>query len=177
MNPQQGSAYPPPPGQYAPAYKYDEPIDPQIPRGYPDQFDPVPQQIPQQTPQRPVGQERTLSTSSEPKQRLRKACDSCSVRKVKVSECVSIALSWTDLNSVTKVARHASLALPSKSLVPLKDQAVVADLQTDMQKPSRDRDWRMAPTSPQLGHPLTMPRTVWPPCPYPQLCLQSPSVT
>jgi hypothetical protein len=86
MNPQgTGSVYPRIDGQaYTASYKYDEPIDPQIPRGYPDHFDQIPQQPPQQTPQRPIGQGRSLSTSSEPKQRLRKACDSCSVRKVKV---------------------------------------------------------------------------------------------
>jgi hypothetical protein len=94
MNPQQGSAYPPPPGQYTTPYKYEHPIDPQIPQGgYADQFDPVPPPNAQQhTPQRPLNQGRTLSTSSEPKQRLRKACDSCSVRKVKVRTTLNFPL-------------------------------------------------------------------------------------
>jgi hypothetical protein len=86
---QQGPLYSPP--HPYPPYKYDEPIDPQIPRNYPESFEanagashPLSQQPPQQVQVQVGGQARNNS-SSEPKQRLRKACDSCSVRKVKVS--------------------------------------------------------------------------------------------
>lgn len=75
---------------YESSYKYDEPIDPQIPRGYPDQFGQIPHTVPQH-PGPPIRRESQLSqggqtraADSGPKQRLRKACDSCSVRKVKV---------------------------------------------------------------------------------------------
>jgi hypothetical protein len=75
---------------YDSSYKYDEPIDPQIPRGYPDQFTHLPQSVPQH-PGPPPRRESQLSQGGQsrsgdagPKQRLRKACDSCSVRKVKV---------------------------------------------------------------------------------------------
>ena len=68
------------------AYKYEDPTAYQIPSGYPtNQFE-VPLPISRQDSE---SQPRELSKtqgpgSSEPKVRLRKACDSCSVRKVKV---------------------------------------------------------------------------------------------
>ena len=170
MNPQQGSAYPPPPGQYAAPYRYDEPIDPQIPRGYPDHIDQG--QLPIQPRQRPQGQSRTLSTSSEAKQRLRKACDSCSVRKVKVCATPSTR-SWIIAilcvvskncltgSSATRAARRVNHALRSRFLAPSNDQVVEGDLQTDMQKPSKDSDWRMEVTPPLLARLLMMPPTAW----------------
>ncbi|RMZ76572.1 hypothetical protein DV737_g4782, partial [Chaetothyriales sp. CBS 132003] len=84
---QQGPHYERPQG-YGPSYQYDEPIDPQIPRHYPDAFEPhaAPAPLPPPLPQGHPGTQarsRSATRTSEPKQRLRKACDSCSVRKVK----------------------------------------------------------------------------------------------
>ncbi|KAJ9611103.1 hypothetical protein H2200_004286 [Cladophialophora chaetospira] len=70
------------------AYKYEDPTAYQIPSGYPtNQFE-VPLPISRQDSE---SQPRETSKSqgqgsSEPKVRLRKACDSCSVRKVKCDE-------------------------------------------------------------------------------------------
>ncbi|RMZ91136.1 hypothetical protein DV736_g1629, partial [Chaetothyriales sp. CBS 134916] len=79
---QQGPQYERPQG-YGPSYQYDEPIDPQIPRHYPDPFEPhvAPAPPPHHLPQgHPGGQARSRSATrtSDLKQRLRKACDSCS---------------------------------------------------------------------------------------------------
>lgn len=68
------------------AYKYEDPTAYHIPTGYPNQFE-VSLPISRSDSE---AQQRELSKvssagSSEPKIRLRKACDSCSVRKVKVS--------------------------------------------------------------------------------------------
>ncbi|ETN42400.1 uncharacterized protein HMPREF1541_01554 [Cyphellophora europaea CBS 101466] len=90
MNPP-GSLYSPT-HPYDSSYKYEEPLDPQIPRGYPEQFGHLPQSVPQH-PGPPPRRESQISQGGQsrsgdpgPKQRLRKACDSCSVRKVKCDE-------------------------------------------------------------------------------------------
>jgi hypothetical protein len=70
------------------AYKYEDPTAYQIPSGYPaNQFE-VPLPVPRaETESQPKDLSKAQGTpSSEPKVRLRKACDSCSVRKVKVRE-------------------------------------------------------------------------------------------
>ena len=70
------------------AYKYEDPTAYQIPSGYPtNQFE-VPLPISRQdSDSQPRESSKTQGQgSSEPKVRLRKACDSCSVRKVKVSD-------------------------------------------------------------------------------------------
>jgi len=77
-----------PPTSYSPSqpfgtsYIYEDPTHHQLqpPVGYPTSYDERPQQ--QALPAR--GGPKPQHTTSEPKVRLRKACDSCSVRKVKV---------------------------------------------------------------------------------------------
>jgi hypothetical protein len=68
------------------AYKYEDPTAYQIPSGYPaNQFEvplPIARPEPEPSPKEPSKSQG--QGSSEPKVRLRKACDSCSVRKVKV---------------------------------------------------------------------------------------------
>ncbi|KIX06806.1 uncharacterized protein Z518_04782 [Rhinocladiella mackenziei CBS 650.93] len=69
------------------AYKYEDPTAYQIPSAYPHQFEvslPVPRSGPEAHPN--DHSKSQGSGSSEPKVRLRKACDSCSVRKVKCDE-------------------------------------------------------------------------------------------
>ena len=71
------------------AYKYEDPTAYQIPSGYPSQFEvslPVPRSDAESLQREPSKSQGT--GSSEPKIRLRKACDSCSVRKVKVGALV-----------------------------------------------------------------------------------------
>jgi hypothetical protein len=79
--------------------------------------------------------------------------------------------------SVTRVVPHASPAPPSKSHVPLSDQAVVVVRRTDMQKPSRDRSWKMAPTLRPLALLPTMPPILSRPWLYHQRYRPSLSVT
>ena len=70
------------------AYKYEDPTAYQIPSGYPaNQFE-VPLPISRSESEiTPKELSKTQGAgSSEAKVRLRKACDSCSVRKVKVRE-------------------------------------------------------------------------------------------
>ena len=66
------------------AYKYEDPTAYQIPTGYPNQFEvSLPLSRSDSDAQRDLSKVQSTG-SSEPKIRLRKACDSCSVRKVKV---------------------------------------------------------------------------------------------
>jgi hypothetical protein len=68
------------------AYKYEDPTAYHIPTGYPNQFEvslPL-SRSDSEAQQRDLSKVQSAG-SSEPKIRLRKACDSCSVRKVKVS--------------------------------------------------------------------------------------------
>nr|KAK5450880.1 hypothetical protein LTR18_000896 [Exophiala xenobiotica] len=72
------------------AYKYEDPTAYQLQSAFPNQFEVA---LPVSRPDaEPVGQgqgqelQRSGTKSSEPKVRLRKACDSCSVRKVKCDE-------------------------------------------------------------------------------------------
>lgn len=78
--------YPPQSQDAASAYKYEDPTAYQIPSAYPNQFEvslPVPRSDGDSLL---IDPSKSLSAgSSEPKIRLRKACDSCSVRKVKAS--------------------------------------------------------------------------------------------
>jgi hypothetical protein len=71
----------------ASAYKYEDPTAYHI-TNYPNQFEvalPIPR--PEPEPAQIQGEtSRSQRTGSEPKVRLRKACDSCSVRKVKVGQ-------------------------------------------------------------------------------------------
>ncbi|KIW11621.1 hypothetical protein PV08_10923 [Exophiala spinifera] len=80
-------AYAPSQGQDASnAYKYEDPTAYQLQSAFPNQFEvalPVPRAEHEQVGQEPP---RSAAKSSEPKVRLRKACDSCSVRKVKCDE-------------------------------------------------------------------------------------------
>jgi hypothetical protein len=151
------------------SYKYEEPIDPNIPRGYPDQYGHLPQAVPQH-PGPPPRRESQLSqggqsrTGDGPKQRLRKACDSCSVRKVKVR----FRLLWRVWPaehagySATKVARRVNRARLSRFPVPSNDQADVEALPTDMLKLSSDRSWKMVRhNSRPPAPPHTMQLTVW----------------
>jgi hypothetical protein len=68
------------------AYKYEDPTAYQIPSGYPaNQFEvPLPVSRPESDNQPKDASKTQGQGASEPKVRLRKACDSCSVRKVKV---------------------------------------------------------------------------------------------
>ena len=112
---QQGPLYSAPQG-YEPPYKYDEAIDPQIPRNYPESFESNPPPAPQQQPpaQGPHGgQGRSASGTSEPKQRLRKACDSCSVRKVKVS--IQICMAMHRLTTALVRRERSSLQIMRRS--------------------------------------------------------------
>lgn len=66
------------------AYKYEDPTAYQIQSAFPNQFE-LPLSAPRPEPEPAQQQQpKAKTTSSEPKIRLRKACDSCSVRKVKV---------------------------------------------------------------------------------------------
>jgi hypothetical protein len=69
------------------AYKYEDPTNYHVPQGYSaNQFEvPLPISRPESDSNQPKDSSKTQGPgSSEPKVRLRKACDSCSVRKVKV---------------------------------------------------------------------------------------------
>lgn len=80
------SAQPQQPQDPSIAYKYEDPTGYQMASGYGNQFDvPIPLQRSEEDvlPREPSRGQGT--GSSEPKVRLRKACDACSVRKVKVS--------------------------------------------------------------------------------------------
>ncbi|KIW89064.1 uncharacterized protein Z519_10549 [Cladophialophora bantiana CBS 173.52] len=85
---QQGSYSSSQPQDASNAYKYEDPTAYQIPSGYPtNQFEvplPVARAEPESQAREPPKPQS--SASSEPKVRLRKACDSCSVRKVKCDE-------------------------------------------------------------------------------------------
>lgn len=95
-----------PPQGYEPAYKYENQFDQPIPRSYPDplsghyavqshqqegQYTPEPQHLDGQAQwANQQGQmDSAVAPPSDTKARLRKACDSCSVRKVKVSQVYS----------------------------------------------------------------------------------------
>lgn len=82
------SVYPLPPGEtgYEPPYRYE---DAQQPAQPPRPLPPPTQAYQEQQPEQPIGQDtppqsKQPKSSGETKPRLRKACDSCSVRKVKV---------------------------------------------------------------------------------------------
>jgi hypothetical protein len=114
------------------SYKYEEPIDPNIPRGYPDQYGHLPQAVPQH-PGPPPRRESQLSqggqsrTGDGPKQRLRKACDSCSVRKVKVR----IRLLWRTLS--------ANYALQCDESGPPCKSCAALEIPCTFERPSRRR--------------------------------------
>jgi hypothetical protein len=150
-----------PPQGYEPAYKYDNQFDQPIPRSYPDplnaqyapqphhqegQYTPEPQHLDgaAQWSNQPGQVDNGVLPQSDTKARLRKACDSCSVRKVKVSLISSppayfarlIAL----LHSAMKVDRHANLAQLLTFLAPSTALAVDVARLTNMLKLSRDSE-------------------------------------
>ena len=142
------SANPPPDAIYSPPDGFVESLlhHAGTPRSqYPEPPQP---EIGQSVQQAPAPASTTPQTPSEPKTRLRKACDSCSTRKVKVkSRHIVISSyrmvkvtnkSFTDINrvvsSATNLDHHVAPVPPSKfhvhSSVPVADE----DLQTDMPK-------------------------------------------
>lgn len=101
----------------------------------------------------PVQQTPTKSRNGgEVKPRLRKACDSCSVRKVKVL-VLNVPSSWTQMltaRSATRVDHPASpvpaWTFPVHSIDPVAEE----DLRTDTLKRSKDSGSKMDHTIPWL---------------------------
>lgn len=159
--PSSRSVYPLPPGDagYDAGYRYEDAAQaaaaaaaqsqetslPIQPSGY-EEHRVVPQTV-QQTPTK-------SRNGGEVKPRLRKACDSCSVRKVKVSVRPILYFfaqsQQLTLDSVTKVVHHASLVPVSTSHALSTDPAGEEVLLIDMLKRSRDNGSMMAPTTPWL---------------------------
>jgi hypothetical protein len=102
---------------------------------------------PVQQPQAPAP--ASPQTPSEPKTRLRKACDSCSARKVKVRNVLrdrntareSSANTMGVLCSVTNLAHLVAHAPPLTYHVHSNVLVEDEDRQTNMQKLSKDNDW------------------------------------
>lgn len=166
-----------PPQGYEPAYKYENQFDQPIPRSYPDplsahyaaqshqqegQYTPEPQHLdgPAQWATQQGQIDSAVAQPSDTKARLRKACDSCSVRKVKVGSVFAATnvTKLTDLlSSVMKVVRHANLVQPSTFLAPSCVQVVVAAHLTNMLRLSRDSaPARMEHIPSQAAHLHTM---------------------
>lgn len=106
---------------------------------------PVPQTIHSQQPltvQTSQSLAQEIPDQPQKVNRLRKACDSCSIRKVRVSfvqhePSVGPSTVLTSiLSSVTKVVHHVELAQLSTSLAPLIDLVVVEVHPTDTQRAS-----------------------------------------
>lgn len=117
----------------------------------------------QQSSGRPQNESSRPSTPAEVKGRLRKACDSCSVRKVKVPTAMELPppadtpgpANTFALRSAMKAVRPVALAPPWTFPVPSRDRVAGAALPIDMPKRSRDRDWsRVWP--PAVAFPPTM---------------------
>ena len=133
------------------------------------------------------------SNAADPKTRLRKACDSCSTRKVKVSWNASLETCLEDWSCITgdpKLTRHLRLdsamnmALrvepvpPSRFRAPSTAQAVVGDLPINTLRPSRNADSMTllpARASPRLARQPMPPRLLRP-LPSTKFCRASPSV-
>ena len=120
------------------AYKYEDPTAYQIQSGYPSQFEvslPVPRSDLESLHREPSKSQGI--SSSEPKVRLRKACDSCSVRKVKVCArpLLCVHARADNSNSVTRQVRPANHAPPSISRAHLIAQVGVEDPPTGMRRP------------------------------------------
>ena len=143
-------------------YKYEDPTKHQIPRSYSDLS---PAHEP--TEHTPHKQPHKIElASSDPKVRLRKACDSCSVRKVKVYKSRICKAGNNHSISVTKAAHHANPAQPLTFPVPSKDLVGGEDPQTSMLKLSRDKSCtRIAHTLCQRALRLTMRPIVLRRCP------------
>lgn len=117
-----------PPSAYEPAYKYENQFDQPIARSYPDpihtqyatqaqqhegQYTPEPQQLDGQAQwvnQPGPPDDSRIAQQPDTKARLRKACDSCSARKVKVAIQTPLKLRSTNyiLLSVMKAALLAN---------------------------------------------------------------------
>lgn len=157
------SVYPLPPGDYGDAgYRYeDAPPHPSAAIPPPPLQQPVYAEQPGDSSPAPapVPPSATKSKGSgEVKPRLRKACDSYSVRKVKVLHPalpLPIDDSTNEPSSATKAARLASPVPPSRSPVPSIARADGADLPIGMRKPSNVNAWTMDRTTRPL--PLTWP--------------------
>ena len=155
------------------AYKYEDPTAYQIPSGYPaNQFEvPLPVSRPELEPQLKDSSKAPGAGSSEPKIRLRKACDSCSVRKVKVRVYPPLQVhALTVENSATRAVLPANHALRSISLAHSIVQVAGGDRPTGTRKPSRDRSSKAAALMPPEVPPPTMLPTVWLPCRHRPIC-------
>ena len=97
---------------------------------------------PPQEQQGQLPQQGQAAAASDPRPRLRKACDSCSIRKVKVSNDGEMPRQLcTDLpHSVMNLAHHVVPAQPSTSLALFNDRVVDAVLLIDMLRPSKGRN-------------------------------------
>ena len=139
--------YPPPPDSSPPN---NAPFPPQIYPNTDPALHPAPVPI-SQTPSNqkpPKGQGQSDSADGkEYRNRLRKACDSCSIRKVKVSDRVlmnetrTLPGSSTDESSVTRLnpARRVAHLI---SRVPLSGRVRDEDLQIGTQTRSRSSGWK-----------------------------------
>jgi hypothetical protein len=102
--------------------------------------------------------------TSEGKARLRKACDACSIRKVKVNPTLPIkhwALADLDLSAMNK-ALHVELALRSPFHVPSNAPVEGEDPRTDMPKLSRGGNWDLMGLVSQSQHRPLMQHTPLP---------------
>ena len=144
-----GTSYPPLPSYGSQGY--DDPAQHEISRSYQpaalysgndtDTSQSPPPSVQQgQLPQLGQLPQRTqTSPTSEAKPRLRKACDSCSIRKVKVRHTRSRGTSKTNAGSATSPGPHVVPAQLSRSPVPLRDRVDDEGLPTNMRKLSRDK--------------------------------------
>lgn len=152
------SVYPIPPGEppYETGYRYED-ASQQLPRAVPpppqaqyeeQAIDPTQQHTPLSQQQSPVGQTPTRSKNpGEVKPRLRKACDSCSVRKVKVNISNHPRSANANSCSVMRAVLHASHVPRWTFLAHSTAQVDEGDPRIDMLKLSSDRGWKMAPTT------------------------------
>jgi hypothetical protein len=151
-------------------YKYEDPTEHQIPQSYSD-LSPSHERTKHNPHRQP---DKIELTPSDTKVRLRKACDSCSVRKVKVYKSRICKAGNNHSISVMKAAHHANPAQPSTFPVPSKDLVGGEDPQTSMLKLSRDkRCTRIAHTLCQRALQLMMPPIVLRRCPCRSLFLQN----
>lgn len=109
---------------------------------------PIPQQVPHVQPTTTSPSSQTPTQQGTPDQnqknnRLRKACDSCSIRKVKVRSLIySKLLHLAEIYSVTRVAHHVRHVQHSTYHAHSIGQVEEEDLQIGMLKPSNEDDWK-----------------------------------
>ena len=117
---------------------------------------------PQQQQQGQLPQQGQAVAASDPKPRLRKACDSCSIRKVKVNtdDHMPRQLCADLLHSVTSLVHHVVPAQLSTFLVPFNDRVVDVVLLIDTLRPSKDKNLTReahTPPQPMMRHGALLP--------------------